>query len=580
MMKKMENLYGLRHGEHLQVEEVTDEAEAPCFNRFSYMFRDLATNPEAKLKSDPATVEHLLALGDAMGEMKPPPLDSPEDNSRIPPIMTYWGQFVDHDVTANTDRNSEMFDIEAAVLNPVAVEKVEANLCNLRRPFLDLDSLYAEGPKGDALSQAMYDGAKFRIGTVAEPSADHLIPGKRIPPENDLERDLPRLGNLIASGVLTESDLPDGAGPRDTKRFKGRSWADLINDLAFQRVPLIGEPRNDENLIVAQVHTAMLRFHNAVVDWVESHENLGGDQLFERARQLTQWHYQWLTLHDFLGQITFPGTLNAVLGSLSEDGELRFFKPPPGNLFMPLEHSVAAYRFAHSMIRGAYDFNRNFGRGENPLSPNAGFERLFAFTGKGGFSSDGSPGPNKLPFNLVIEFDRFATSSPFADRFTRKIDTLLSFPLTEMKNELIDMPKRPEIAKHLARRNLLRGYLLSLPTGQAIAEAMGERVLTSDDLLHGATDGVAKALQDGDFLDRTPLWFYILKEAEIRAFGESLGPVGSRIITETFVGLVHADLDSFLNHNWSPAKGVKRQNGRPLVTIADLIAFTGLPSGI
>lgn len=572
-MNAMRALYGTNHGEHVEDEEVAVELTASATDRFSYMFRDLATDSKAKLISEPATVEHLLALGTAMGET---PLDSPEANSRIPPIMTYWGQFVDHDVTANTDRNSEMFDIEAESLSPVAVADVEANLRNLRRPSLDLDSLYGDGPEGGALSRVMYNGVKFRIGTIAEIP----VPGERIPPIDDLERDLPRYGDLIASGVLTEDAVPDGEKPRKGKPFEGRAWADLVKDPAFQRVPLIGDPRNDENLIVAQVHTAMLRFHNAVVDWlVTNEEDLNGANLFERAKQLTQWHYQWLTIENFLRQVTFPNTVDAVLESLSADGQLRFFNPSQHELFMPLEHSAAAYRFAHSMIRGAYDFNRNFGRGNHVL-PNAGFELLFAFTGKGGFPSpDGTPGPNKLPFNWVIEFDRFTTNSPFSDRFARKIDTRISMPLTNMQNELIGMPSRPEIARHLARRNLLRGYLLSLPTGQAIAEAMGERVLTRDDLLHGTTLEVATALEDGGFLEKTPLWFYILKEAEIRGFGESLGPVGSRIITETFIGLIKADPNSYLNQGWSPGKGVRRDNGRFIVTIADLLAFAGLPSG-
>lgn len=346
----------------------------------------------------------------------------------------------------------------------------------------------------------------------------------------------------------------------------------------------IGDTRNDENLIVSQLHLAFLRFHNNVADWVKVHEErtVEDAQLFERARDLVRWHYQWLTIHDFLKTITLDGIVDKILF-----GGPKLYAKREGQLYMPLEHSVAAFRFGHSMVRGVYDFNRNFGRDfEHPelkgrILPNSPFSLLFQFTG------NGSPNPfleqaEVLPSSWIIEWDRFVDrGSAFPDHFARRIDTLLAPPLLHMVNEGND-PKLPEhirqLLKQLARRNLLRGYLLSIPTGQAVAEKIGARPLTADELRPSNRPALAEALEQGGFLERTPLWYYVLREAEVRANGNSLGEVGSRIICDTIIGLVVNDPRSYLNQpdGWDPSKGVRLRNGDPIVTIADMLRFAGV----
>lgn len=161
------------------------------------------------------------------------------------------------------------------------------------------------------------------------------------------------------------------------------------------RIAVIGDSRNDENLIVAQFHIAFLRFHNAVVDWVRKNEPENANDnknLFVRAQNLVRWHYQWLVVNDFLKTLTANGTVDSILS----DG-LQFYDLRNGNLFMPLEFSVAAYRFGHSMVRAAYDYNRNFTDRPGALA-DATFELLFSFTGRGDLGGRPPDRGRPMPF--------------------------------------------------------------------------------------------------------------------------------------------------------------------------------------
>ena len=134
--------------------------------------------------------------------------------------------------------------------------------------------------------------------------------------------------------------------------------------------------------------------------------------------------------------------------------------------------------------------------------------------------------------------------------------------------------------RRLARRNLRRGYRLNLPTAQGCIEAINQAgyrpfpVLTPDRLLSGSETRRA-AVKAGDFDKATPLWFYLLKEAE-EAGGEHLGPLGSHLVAETLVGLVVNDPDSYWNApggRWSPDKF--RAND-PIDSLEDVARFCGM----
>ncbi|MDD7969042.1 peroxidase family protein [Actinomycetospora lemnae] len=563
----------LRHGGHALPKEVFDKvvngdqrvdvslledvaAADTEGTPFGYLFADLAaTFPSGHLPpEDPEpVVSALKALGAAMIDGDPG--DGPDVNSTIRPVYTYWGQFIDHDLTANTDRDDVLAITRGdmggsqkfVALHPTDVVQ---KLRNLRQPALNLDSLYGDGPGSTEPDAVPYqDGKRFVLGLTTP--LNGAPPFAPVPPVGDTARDLPRDNHKVAR---------------------------------------IGDGRNDENLIVAQLHVAFLRFHNEVVSLVEAADPTATDEdVFTEARRLVRWTYQWLVVHDFLETITKTGTVAAVLSN-----PVPLFDPQDADVFMPLEFSVAAFRFGHSMVRGAYDWNRNFGvaaPGQPAGAPRATFEQLFQFTGKPkdpGFSMAGAP---TLPANWPAEWDRLVdvpSSPPGGVRFARKIDTRLVPALFSMINEgqePADSFAVRAILKNLAMRNLLRGYKLAIPSGQAVVGELRKKLnvtgqpdvipepLSTAQLLSGPNQAASAALANGGFLTDTPLWFYLLKEAEVEG-GNALGTAGSRIVAETIIGQIRKDPESYLRVDpaWTPVL----PNGRTLSTIKDLLEIAGV----
>ena len=545
-------LQNLSHGDTATSDNVAapsgDVAEvAEVETRFDYLFSSITDDPEAHLPAaDPAKVSaDLETLGKLMLEPGPvrgdPDLfQSADGNSTIPAVYTYLGQFIDHDITARTDRPNEVGNVTDVPVVPVDPDVVSASVTNERVPALDLDSVYGDGPtlpgEPDTAAKDLYDGIKLKVGTVAlvgKPGQNPDIRGVRVPLHSDLERDLPR----GVDGDPTKANIADS--------------------------------RNDENLIVAQLHLAFLRFHNTTVDWVRKHEPYYTDRaVFDRARQLVTWHYQWLVVHDYLATVALPGVVDDLV--LHPDPR---FDRRDGEVWMPLEFSVAAFRFGHTMVRGAYDYNRNFGR----PGGSAPFFLLFAFTGGGGFFGQ----TDVLPFNWVIEWDRFVEHDPrFPDHFSRKVDTRLADALGKMVNQSEGEtdPRIKALLEQLAVRNLLRGYQLSMPTGQAVAAQLSLAPLSEEEIQDGNSDELNQHLTDSGFLQKTPLWYYVLKEAEVQSQGNSLGELGSRIVAGTLIGQLRNDPSSYLaqDDTWVPEDGVLLPNGLGIRTIKDFFRFAGV----
>src|SRR5256884_407678 len=226
--------------------------------------------------------------------------------------------------------------------------------------------------------------------------------------------------------------------------------------------------------------------------------------------------------------------------------------------FMPVEFSVAAYRFGHSMVRGEYELNDKV---QNiPIFAKPPEEDLRGF--------------RELPDGHVIQWARFFQfdESKLEVQPSRKIDSKLSFGVSIL----------PEaVAKEihaLAERDLKRGKALGLPSGQAVARAIG----VPDDLILHPKD--MKPLPEHlikIFGRRTPLFFYVLKEAEVFSAGHRLGPTGGRIVAEVLIGLLRADPCSYLSvsPSWHPRAGEfgARKDGE--FTVADLLRFAGVTIG-
>ncbi|WP_179136716.1 peroxidase family protein [Candidatus Entotheonella palauensis] len=448
-----------------------------------------------------ATDNQLVKLATAMTEFAP---DDPiGDNPGIPAGFTYLGQFIDHDITL------DLTPIGRANIDPMAVH-------NFRTPGPDLDCLYGLGPR---VHPFMYQrGQDKDLFLIGETSA---TPGRGDP----------------SVPVSQPFDLP--RGPDGTA--------------------LIGDPRNDENLVVAQTHLAFLRFHNKVVIQLKA-GNLepivpGQASRFEAARQLVIWHYHWIVLHDFLRRLIQPSVLDEVL-----QGGRKFFiydREP----FIPVEFSGAAYRLGHSMVRATNDYNRVFTPKSGGVTP-ATLELLFLFSG-------GSGSVVPIPSDWIIDWRRFhEVDAPITPGKSRKLDPFVVPPLTDLPEFRNEPDKR---LRSLTFRNLKRGVQLGLPSGQWVARQMGMTPLSAAELSTGR-DGAA-AMANG-FRVQTPLWYYILKEAKVQEHGLRLGQVGSRILAEVFAGLIQGDPGSFLNiyPNWKPTLPSATPDD---FTMADLLNFTG-----
>lgn len=493
------------HGNHGGVRGAEFAPKSPSLEgRFGRLFRQL---PAAQF-SPPA----LLALGKLMTADKDPPTPETEvddeENQGINAGYTYLGQFIDHDLTFDPASSLQKQD------DPDA-------LVDFRTPRFDLDNIYGRGPD-DQPYLYEEDGRLLQLGRT--------LTGN---PQDRNTRDVPRHTSQSQSG--------------------GRARA------------LIGDPRNDENVIVSQLQATMLRFHNKIA-------NEHPDKSFQEIQRLVRWHYQWVLLHDFLPTIAGRPMVDAVLPR-PDKPDLKFFhwKNEP---FIPIEFSVAAYRFGHSMVRPIYRLNTNTpGTNPNPGpkdDPSNGRQDIFHHDD----DTKSLNGFREFPSNWAIEWNLFFDMGDNLPNVgvkrlqkAYKIDTSLVNPLGDLPRSVAsDEPHS------LAQRNLLRGLRMSLPCGQDIARAIGVEALSDDVLKVGkATEQESPKNQrlvdipnfGKEFVGKAPLWYYILAEAQQQFKKDEtpirLGPVGGRIVVETFVGLMVGDAHAFLaaDPDWTPNKDRK-----------------------
>ena len=507
---------------NLHLPGMKDRPHAPE-NTFTRMFPELppfapptdaARDQAKKLGEKGGLIDALDLLTDPIQSITNPAVFSPNnpDNPNMTAGVTFFGQFLDHDITL--DPRSQLLERS----NP-------AKTINFRTAAFDLDSVYGDGPQG---SPQLYDLSSGEIKLRVEP-----IPGsEQVSRKGAVRFDLPRDPNSNA---------------------------------------ILGDSRNDEHVILAQLHLAMLRFHNAVIDHLRKDPALAdqsAEQIFRMAQRQVRWHYQWIILHEFLPLMIGQERVDDILKKgprfyQVDDGadgrRARRSKDP----LLPIEFSVAAYRFGHSQIRPSYRLN--FGPTVTPAAPFFAF--LFDDTQDPNFPDPNDLRGGKRAPRRFVDWQTFFDFGDGNFRPNKKIDGKLSSVVMLLPGSRGPAPGLPaDGVQSLASRNLMRHVNFGIPSGQAIARRMGVPVLTPAQL---------DALRPFDMEKSTPLWYYIMKEAELMENGLRLGPVGGRIVGEVFIGLLKADETSYLasQPKWTPMLPSATQGD---FRITDLLTFAGV----
>lgn len=482
---------------------------------FNFLFPELQTDPSHRLPRTEETLNNLGLLGASMQDAG----EEPETDSSIPAAYTYFGQFLAHDIVSSDVKKRDPNLTDSCLLDdkklvPLSRAEATKDVENKRTSMLELECVYGGTP--------LVEGSLMKLGEV-ELRAESAWPiGK------DRHFDLPR-------------------GPKSPIAKE-------------DRVALIGDKRNDENLIVSQLHVAFLRAHNAIVAHLRATALVGPANEFREAQKLLRQHYQWIVIHDYLKRIADPDIVDAVL-----EGPNLPFAPTAEALALPLEFAVAAFRFGHSMIRGSYYYNDEF-----PVRP---LQRLYTLTA---LSNHTKPTPNQGSANLredkIIKWKEFLEGGR---NRARRIDTRLVEPLFE----ILDEANQPmPCDARLAVQDLKRGFMLRMPTGQAVATRLQLPVMLPTQILSvAANKAQADLLSASGFLNETPLWFYLVSEAAYFKEGNSLGPVGSRLVAEVLVGLVRSSKDSFLHPDFhSPGQFPFLGITPGKFTLQDLLLLAGV----
>jgi hypothetical protein len=243
-------------------------------------------------------------------------------------------------------------------------------------------------------------------------------------------------------------------------------------------------------------------------------------------------------VHEFLPLSVGEELLNDIL---LNGPQFYTYKKHP---YIPVEFADAAYRFGHSQVRSIYTLNNSGAKGQvfpdcdgtRPVSQDRAVDWAYFFQ---------------------VDKDRPPQAS-------KRIDTILAHSLIDLPTSVVGETVIPE-HHSLAYRDLERGVALDFPSGEAISRAMGIESLSQDEV----------GLNKLGWYGQTPLWFYILKEAEVRARGEHLGDVGGRIVAEVLIGLIDEDPNSYRNADteWKPILPGDQEGH---FTIADLLRFAAV----
>jgi hypothetical protein len=482
----------IAHGSSVNFEAAV--ATSDTTTAYRYLFEDLQDDSSLLPKLNDMPM-NLAALGATMADRT----QSSKFNSNIPSGYTYFGQFVDHDISRALNL-PDAKSLEDPKLEPWSTEKVCSVVRNQRSKVLELESIYGSGASADENG--------FKIADVSDSEFPIKVSDKR--------------HDLVRSDKSLE-------GSQD-------------------RIAQIPDPRNDTNLIISQMHVAFLRAHNEIM----KRKNC----TFQEAQVSLIQHYHWVIIEDFLNRIADPEQIKKATADA-------LYKPTMDDFYLPLEFTVAAYRFGHSMIRNTYYLNSNY--------PGDGLLNLFVLNV---LCDDTKPtfskGFRQIPAKRIIEW-KFFVKNIVNSNSARKIRPQVADPLFALLNEQ-DQPVSGE--RRLAVQDLKRGYMLRMPTGQAVADRLKCTKLTQNQIMDFSFDDQKEILAKSGFDKQTPLWYYILVEAAAQGGGNRLGEVGSRIVAEVLIGLVRKSPNSFFNiPNYRPEFAIDGQFKLPeLLTLAGVLS--------
>jgi hypothetical protein len=357
-----------------------------------------------------------------------------------------------------------------------------------------------------------------------------------------------------------------------------------------------------------------------------------GTALFVAARNEVRWAYQKIVIEDFLPRIVKPEVLADLRKATTPEmrSSLYALYTEDKRINLPREFVVAAYRFGHSGVRTGYRLNtgtvrnifQNADQVAHPTSDDSllGFEPLpksHVIDDFGRFFPSQSPSSPSVGLGLPPQIGADGEPIPNPNvrlQFAYKIDTTLVDPLTILPPEVLPTSPNPGGALQevksaiepdnlpfpgrpsLALLNLLRGNTYKVQSGQAIAKVLKEKGFRGRNFVPiepldpkylvtrtSVEDGVFRftPIVDSTLREDTPLWFYILVEAQAQlaeairsknGFAEitdgtftekdlrdpevaqtQLGWVGGRIVAEVFYGLLDSDEESYVYaKDWKP----------------------------
>ena len=459
--------------------------------------------------------------------------DAPEaENPNIPAVFTFVGQFVDHDLTFN---GANLFD-----------DQTGASVPDFASPLIDLDSVY---------------GGRSYPDDPADASTKGIIRNSDVF-NGDMTFKLWRLGpNAYDVTRWTDASLPDRVG-----------------------AAYIFDPRNDENQLILQVHILLMRVHNKLLKIAyEQDKTLNpkhkkdAEKAAEKVKAEVIANWQSVLLNDFLPRVCEPGSLAWVLKeiALSGHGAMKYKPAADGSLQMPHEFAIG-FRFGHSMLRNEYMLNS---AGAVQLFNNRDLERKGDLRG-------GRP----LTRDHVIDWDVFYPKNEFDAELSLKIDSKVTPVVFDLPESAI--PDAVKTVGNLPFRNLTRSREIDIACGEDLCEFFGidtSRRLTplqtdpndeahylfeADVDTYAKPDGIGepptsdplKGVKDTRF--KTPLWYYIMKEAEILGNGERLGPLGSRLVAEVIAGGIFYGKETKFDYKWKSAI-----TGSNVVKLRNLIDF-------